>query len=194
MRSALFSSPHGDFSFSIFLACHHQHNGANRFRPLTGISLFLSHLLSMSWRKLGKFSSPHGDFSFSICFGVGYRCGSGGVFVPSRGFLFFYYASLGFSAILTGAGFRPLTGISLFLYCTEDSVNAVIKFSSPHGDFSFSMRLVRCIATPVDVFVPSRGFLFFYGFYTAHLTSAGCFRPLTGISLFLCVCIIVLKL
>ena len=138
VRSALFSSPHGDFSFSIFLACHHQHNGANRFRPLTGISLFLSHLLSMSWRKLGKFSSPHGDFSFSIA---------------ER-----------YEEHLQQICFRPLTGISLFLWsCLHTQRARQQEFSSPHGDFSFS------IASRPDwrsatwtVFVPSRGFLFFY--------------------------------
>ena len=105
VRSALFSSPHGDFSFSIFLACHHQHNGANRFRPLTGISLFLSHLLSMSWRKLGKFSSPHGDFSFSIL-DVLYSNPYSFVFVPSRGFLFFYPIS-----------YSPYKSRAIFIIC-----------------------------------------------------------------------------
>ena len=84
-------------------------------------------------------------------------------------------------------------------------------FSSPHGDFSFSM--IDEAGQPDDnetVFVPSRGFLFFYdvidyvvnkykGFSSPHgdfsfsivtdeqykVIEEVCFRPLTGISLFL---------
>ena len=61
------------------------------------------------------------------------------------------------------------------------------RFSSPHGDFSFSMATNWSgYEAAKEVFVPSRGFLFFY------IDEAGqpddnetCFRPLTGISLFL---------
>ena len=83
-------------------------------------------------------------------------------------------------------------------------------FSSPYGDFSFSMRVDRMYKyyyTPV--FVPSRGFLFFYSLYiiSSHILilfssphgdfsfsillerdetlDKQRFRPLTGISLFL---------
>ena len=37
-----------------------------------------------------------------------------------------------------------------------------IGFSSPHGDFSFSIAVVAAVCAAVAVFVPSRGFLFFY--------------------------------
>ena len=84
----MFSSPHGDFSFSI--------------------------ICSIPKPFFQMFSSPHGDFSFSMILLTQYER-YGVVFVPSRGFLFFYgdtleelYESLN--------GFRPLTGISLFLY------------------------------------------------------------------------------
>ena len=37
--------------------------------------------------------------------------------------------------------FRPLTGISLFLYdSSKDYGKVVTGFSSPHGDFSFSIN------------------------------------------------------
>ena len=64
---------------------------------------------------------------------------------------------------VSAPGFRPLTGISLFL-------------SIPSG--SSFLRF--------PVFVPSRGFLFFYEMrnYDAGNYDRG-FRPLTGISLFL---------
>ena len=64
----MFSSPHGDFSFSIEI--HKAYPGTE------------------NW-----FSSPHGDFSFSIKLKDGtidYLI----VFVPSRGFLFFYFADI----------------------------------------------------------------------------------------------------
>ena len=130
--------------------------------------------------------------------------------------------------------FRPLTGISLFLLCKQNDVPyALVLFSSPHGDFSFSIPRYRCpmsfglFSSPHGdfsfsieqtmrmsdssdwVFVPSRGFLFFYFlckiiliivlcvfvpsrgflfFYSGEITLTvrkNCFRPLTGISLFL---------
>ena len=107
------------------------------------------------------------------------------VFVPSRGFLFFYnslsvtlmsYESFrpltGISLFLLlqtcrfHAGslrFRPLTGISLFLWRKDNSCVGNGRFSSPHGDFSFSiMRIVSNEVVEDTVFVPSRGFLFFY--------------------------------
>ena len=37
-----------------------------------------------------------------------------------------------------------------------------IKFSSPHGDFSFSIQNQNMLKHSLFVFVPSRGFLFFY--------------------------------
>ena len=60
-----FSSPHGDFSFSI--------------KEMT-----LDTMLTL-------FSSPHGDFSFSI-------------------------ATIRPVVLMMAGGFRPLTGISLFLW------------------------------------------------------------------------------
>ena len=59
--------------------------------------------------------------------------------------------------------FRPLTGISLFLSDRQNTGRNGLRFSSPHGDFSFSMT----------IFSISR-----------NLICIG-FRPLTGISLFL---------
>ena len=156
-----FSSPHGDFSFSICITGN-------------------------MWIGQQLFSSPHGDFSFSI------------KVMRKRGFF--------------SLSFRPLTGISLFLYFFRYLINPYISvfvpsrgflffyvdepihsdawytlFSSPHGDFSFSMvgkvtqeNVCTCFRPltgislflsgcyPIHlhillVFVPSRGFLFFYG-------------------------------
>ena len=81
------------------------------------------------------FSSPHGDFSFSIK----------------------YY---------------------------DDTLNWN-EFSSPHGDFSFSMEIMHTYHDLTPVFVPSRGFLFFYAKPRNEEKPNECFRPLTGISLFL---------
>ena len=178
-----FSSPHGDFSFSI------------TFFPCTWLII--------------KFSSPHGDFSFSMMDPDWFRkhltsfrpltgislflsflmlpiVSSSAVFVPSRGFLFFYahvcsicefldcFRPLtGISLFLSSCRrhprtcllrFRPLTGISLFLYyLVKEKVVLGKKFSSPHGDFSFSICFDTSVNTHLEhVFVPSRGFLFFY--------------------------------
>ena len=59
------------------------------------------------------------------------------VFVPSRGFLFFYCGKGTFQYEV--GSFRPLTGISLFLFLGETNID-IVKFSSPHGDFSFSIE------------------------------------------------------
>ena len=86
----------------------------------------------------------------------------------------------------------------------------MLKFSSPHGDFSFSMArytlavdrrgargfrpltgislflsTAAASAAKILVFVPSRGFLFFYIMVQIIKCSIYRFRPLTGISLFL---------
>ena len=130
-------------------------------------------------------------------------------------------------------GFRPLTGISLFLlWQTTLFKNLGVTFSSPHGDFSFSIQLfdtereyISCFrpltgislflwkrfkklylkkdvfvpsrgflffykepitqTQKAPVFVPSRGFLFFYATKIVELLPVHSFRPLTGISLFL---------
>ncbi len=62
---------------------------------------------------------------------------NGTVFVPSRGFLFFY------------AYLKVQPG-------------DIMEFSSPHGDFSFSIKTLWQLQKMIAVFVPSRGFLFFY--------------------------------
>ena len=106
-----FSSPHGDFSFSMKLK-RVQTNTRHWFSSPHGDFSF-----SMMKRQPNgirpEFSSPHGDFSFSII-SFPSCCNSSLVFVPSRGFLFFY---------------------RIFLDVCEESQ----KFSSPHGDFSFSI-------------------------------------------------------
>ena len=108
----LFSSPHGDFSFSMGKK-KKQKKKPISFRPLTGISLFLFLIMSTSRNTQPVFSSPHGDFSFSIRRQQPYE--------------------------IHGK-----------------------QFSSPHGDFSFSIRHNCCLCPFSSVFVPSRGFLFFY--------------------------------
>ena len=82
------------------------------------------------------------------------------VFVPSRGFLFFYESMK--RKAEQKYSFRPLTGISLFLLLTMIESLMKSPFSSPHGDFSFSIAVSIYSHPCVMVFVPSRGFLFFY--------------------------------
>ena len=82
------------------------------------------------------------------------------VFVPSRGFLFFYMLGdleecFGKSVFVPSRGF-------LFFYGDKMAViKRYLRFSSPHGDFSFSI---------------------YCGFVKGTVDR---FRPLTGISLFL---------
>ena len=109
------------------------------------------------------FSSPHGDFSFSMVFTSRNDPGTESVFVPSRGFLFFYKCIGDYEADTMQEFSSPHGDFSFSIFVT--SYNAVVRmlFSSPHGDFSFSILLAaELVIAPVKVFVPSRGFLFFY--------------------------------
>ena len=181
-----------------------------RFRPLTGISLFLSYtsyyntiwnfvfvpsrgflffygkrLLCTLW--VHGFSSPHGDFSFSIetCYTSKFEK----PFSSPHGDFSFSIETAVLESIGKKIGFRPLTGISLFLsqrfaplcwwwqavfvpsrgflFFYEELGEMYkleqVKFSSPHGDFSFSMNIEN----------------------QQRSNQKNCFRPLTGISLFL---------
>ena len=110
-----FSSPHGDFSFSIETFAR---SGSKKtcFRPLTGISLFL--LVDLDGMAMG-----------------------GIVFVPSRGFLFFYEDYV--NAMLEERKvFVPSRGFLFFYENEKDNDYFSQRFSSPHGDFSFSIHNV----------------------------------------------------
>ena len=106
------------------------------FVPSRGFLFFYKEEELLSEQLKKTFSSPHGDFSFSMVSDHGYG--------------------------LEVNGFRPLTGISLFLLWRGVRYGGKVRFSSPHGDFSFSItKLVSTLCFNL-VFVPSRGFLFFY--------------------------------
>ena len=154
------------------------------FRPLYGVSLFLLISRTMSHASHLAFSSPLRGISISTkSDSSGCETGAG-VFVPSTGYLYFYgqnkkerIKSSPFSSPLRGISisthlhcicifvfcFRPLYGVSLFL----------------HRQKNWNNWLWR-------VFVPSTGYLYFYG-CKAELKQNGfrCFRPLYGVSLFL---------
>ena len=160
-----FSSPHGDFSFSMCELVFRGMIPVFVFVPSRGFLFFYSDWMTDYWSPAWWFSSPHGDFSFSMvpvllpaesapCFrpltGISLfllyatailRLCHISVFVPSRGFLFFYIA-------------EPI------LY-----YSSMTMFSSPHGDFSFSIFKISLTVGMNTVFVPSRGFLFFYEEY-----------------------------
>ena len=210
VRNDRFSSPHGDFSFSIMANYTIQESRRNVFVPSRGFLFFYNGTKALKYDVTNAlFSSPHGDFSFSIekqlanlkdnedsfrpLTGISLFLWSRKtwknririVFVPSRGFLFFY-KNIWRDWQAGQYRFRPLTGISLFLsncLIPRESIFPVFVpsrgflffyptvwyrervyflFSSPHGDFSFSMEEIQKV-----------------------VSEKGCFRPLTGISLFL---------
>ena len=111
---------------------------------------------------LGKFPSPHGVISISTKV---YHDGrnSSRVSVPSRGYLYIYNSTR-FTAMSTLDGFRPLTGLSLYLLYAIRAKDGVWR----------------------TVSVPSRGYLYIYCFGQMTISlQFGCFRPLTGLSLYL---------
>ena len=85
------------------------------FRPLTGISLFLLKG-GTAMKKVTLSFRPLTGISLFLSF---YECYGAG----------------------KNDGFRPLTGISLFLWFTSITTRLIAWFSSPHGDFSFSIIL-----------------------------------------------------
>ena len=110
--SLWFSSPHGDFSFSIERLLPLCFSTPSFSSPHGDFSFSMEIEMRMqTWRN--GFSSPHGDFSFSIVYTF-LMHDLLVVFVPSRGFLFFYYTPYGCMGYVPWC-FRPLTGISLFL-------------------------------------------------------------------------------
>ena len=131
------------------------------FRPLTGISLFLSTakryivlhcfvfvpsrgFLFFYKKKTNEeksenwFSSPHGDFSFSILHRYLIPIKNMWVFVPSRGFLFFYFREQSIITMLKVFS-SPHGDFSFSIIKVKNSDFSDNEFSSPHGDFSFSI-------------------------------------------------------
>ena len=126
---------------------------------------------------------PSRGFLFFYCMATFFYILTDPVFVPSRGFLFFYgvcenmkRASLSFSS--------PHGDFS-FSICNLVATSGLRKFSSPHGDFSFSILLHKTIPSLASiVFVPSRGFLFFYEHYNIGYGSCNVFVPSRGFLFF----------
>ena len=60
--------------------------------------------------------------------------------------------------LCSSAGFRPLTGISLFLSnAPEIPTPLAVEFSSPHGDFSFSINIINTITKEEEKFSSPHG-------------------------------------
>ena len=158
-RRFMFSSPHGDFSFSI-RSIEPNSTKEKGFRPLTGISLFLY--------------SPACNTCATL-----YT-----VFVPSRGFLFFYKRGNTYSRTYRKV-FVPSRGF-LFFYCNfHNLMPCVVQFSSPHGDFSFSIAHIERPVRTGEFSSPHGDFSFSIQSRYRQAGAEVSFRPLTGISLFL---------
>ena len=130
------------------------------FRPLTGISLFLSNAPEIPTPLAVEFSSPHGDFSFSINI-INTITKEEEKFSSPHGDFSFSIPRL--------YHYRSLS----------------VWFSSPHGDFSFSIAKTEESKVSLS-FRPLTGislFLFIHALTLLHNSLS--FRPLTGISLFL---------
>ena len=154
------------------------------FRPLTGLSLYLHsylvrnaipHCVSVPSRGYLYIYVEHG--SFSIC---GYP-----VSVPSRGYLYIY--TLHIMMCEPPNVSVPSRGY-LYIYKRARAYCVLVtRFPSPHGVISISTNLhlsrsnIKC-----HVSVPSRGYLYIYrSLITRYAGSTICFRPLTGLSLYL---------
>ena len=154
------------------------------FRPLTGISLFLSKY-EIVMNAVNCVFVPSRGFLFFYSQCDRSQWWPWPVFVPSRGFLFFYWRKKRQSN--RRWSFRPLTGISLFLFVFSfPAVPLLQLFSSPHGDFSFSIKPANGgRRNRSKSFRPLTGISLFLWIYGLRLVGIMGFRPLTGISLFL---------
>ena len=132
-----FSSPHGDFSFSISASETMKRTRCKSFRPLTGISLFLSEAIMGNNVEEIVFVPSRGFLFFYVYSNSSFTFWKDGVFVPSRGFLFFYYKIVVDNAKISV--FVPSRGFLFFYTMTLRFMQKQQQFSSPHGDFSFSM-------------------------------------------------------
>ena len=154
-----FSSPHGDFSFSI-KNMRTEETKHEVFVPSRGFLFFYQFDKYYDEVRKKVFVPSRGFLFFYE--GLGMNSADAIVFVPSRGFLFFYprcvwciYVSIMFSS--------PHGDFSFSIERRQNGSNKKVSFSSPHGDFSFSIvALIPFVFASVLVFVPSRGFLFFY--------------------------------
>ena len=203
-----FSSPHGDFSFSMAIRWKNYTKALTVFVPSRGFLFFYITCRFRCFKFRNKFSSPHGDFSFSIKMEIHFTIATirfssphGDfsfsistfallpsffifVFVPSRGFLFFYMI---FGTLENGSTvFVPSRGFLFFYYRDGIELISTNPFSSPHGDFSFSI-ISKVLSIPAfNCFRPLTGIsLFLYRRSECRRIRKNCFRPLTGISLFL---------
>ena len=153
-----FSSPHGDFSFSINTGYLSICNPLV-FVPSRGFLFFYAVYMALV-KALKKFSSPHGDFSFSIERSVNYDYWNMWFSSPHGDFSFSISWLLCLESFLYG--FRPLTGISLFLSITAKMHKYIKGFRPLTGISLFLLAEKKQYNVEVTVFVPSRGFLFFY--------------------------------
>ena len=128
---------------------------------------------------------PSRGFLFFYSLIRGYNDGRLAVFVPSRGFLFFY---INFWLLKNWMWtvFVPSRGFLFFYKKRMSWSKKDTKFSSPHGDFSFSIFISDFFYLHLfHRFRPLTGIsLFLYSILVQSLMIL-CFRPLTGISLFL---------
>ena len=182
----MFSSPHGDFSFSIKIEVKKMIKRRKVFVPSRGFLFFYSLIRGYNDGRLAVFVPSRGFLFFYINFWL-LKNWMWTVFVPSRGFLFFYQEqpwTLLWQDLLFSS---PHGDFSFSIQHRRDAWSCEKLFSSPHGDFSFSIRsewagqrrilsfrpltgislflyssLTSFIFTFFTVFVPSRGFLFFY--------------------------------
>ena len=187
-----------------------QRNWVNGFRPLSGLCLFLQ-CLKPQTKRAQHVSVPSRGYVFfyrSFSHGAMRHCA---VSVPSRGYVFFYLV-LTATNLSSKTGFRPLSGLCLFLQSGKIFITKWKKkfpsplgvmsfftmsakvleasegltFPSPLGVMSFFTKWKKLLKdTKCRVSVPSRGYVFFYGIIKIVKRKVISFRPLSGLCLFL---------
>ena len=83
-------------------------------------------------------------------------------------------------------GFRPLSGVSLFLHIVECSVDLTSVFSSPfRGLFISTEIIMQRLSFAEPSFRPLSGVSLFLRLHNMRCSWRISFRPLSGVSLFL---------
>ena len=131
----LFPSPLGVISFFTVEENEYDEDG-ERFRPLSGLSLFLRFMTSIVSAVQNTFPSPLGVISFFTMTEEEQQELQKKSFRPLSGLsLFLLELFIEFSK--RNKRFRPLSGLSLFLPLWELYAKTIILFPSPLGVISF---------------------------------------------------------
>ena len=131
------------------------------FRPLYGVSLFLRYEIFMQIYLVHSFV-PSTGYLYFYFYGVSPNGEKPCCFVPSTGYLYFYEVGT-FDDLNGYIVSSPLRGISISTKYGSQVIKESVRVSSPLRGISISTKIQLSLKTSLFCFVPSTGYLYFYG-------------------------------